>query len=189
MKLTGDKLMEYVEKKGKDAQEREDRLLEREARMKDKELEENEQKRQHELEMFQRRCEQGATTENQQINANKSYIKLAPFKLGDDVDLYLRNFEKGKAANNWSEVLGITELQNGFSFTPVARLISSLPRGHGYEEMKKEILKTFGNTIFDYLKKFSTIAQGGDISDNLCYVCPIIFRDGVNYVKAILLRQ
>ncbi|KAA0202274.1 hypothetical protein HAZT_HAZT006694 [Hyalella azteca] len=48
---------------------------------------------------------------------NRSFIKLAAYKEGEDVSIYLNTFEKVKEANQWSDSIAVTALLNGFANT------------------------------------------------------------------------
>lgn len=170
LSLGGEELMKYVEKKVSEGIARHERNLERqerernaerkenEAERKDKaaEREENERKRRHEVEM-------GARGGTENVASNRVSIKLSGYKDGEDVDIYLKTYESVKKANGWTNEVAITALRNGFTNSKVSQLIASMPTDISYNDMKTEILKSFGYTVYDYRMKFKTSKQ---VSEN-----------------------
>ncbi|KAA0202960.1 hypothetical protein HAZT_HAZT009342 [Hyalella azteca] len=113
--------------------------------------------------------------------ANRSFIKLAAYKKGEDVSIYLNTFEKVKEANQWSNSIAVTALLNGFANTKVSHFFSTLPMELSYGEMKLQIVKTFGFTIYDYQSRFRNAKKKTGsfrqfvfyLRENLCKMCQI----------------
>ena len=163
--LSDKALLDFASKKVADAIERQERHLEREAREKERLLEEKEKERdrerereQHQLELA--RLKPHGPNEVPEGGSNRSLIKLASYRDGDDVEVYLATFEMVRSANKWSDVVAMSALHNGFASSRVISLIVTLPVGITYEEMKKEIVKGFGFTAYDYQNSFRNTKQG-----------------------------
>ena len=167
MGLEGKRLLEYVEsrrerenKKRVEDLEREDRRMARDDRTRQAELEL--QQRQNELET--RRLElQGSANAGRSepalgMHASKAHIKLAQYKEGDDIATYLRNFERVKTANGWSDEVALSALINGFSGTKVCTFIDSIP-DLLYTDLKPLLLQSFGASIYDLQAKFRYAKQ------------------------------
>ena len=192
---TGPNLIKYVEerrvreeKKRKEQDEREERKLVREQKTREAELktreaelvmqqkhEENEAKR-IELELSR-----GANAGIPSSSENKSFIKLATYHDGEDISTYLRNFERVKIANRWTDDLSLTALINGFSGSKVSRFLDTLPN-LTYVELKPLIIQGFDASIYDLQNKFRFAKQSNEsmsqfvmrLNDFLSKICDII---------------
>ena len=162
MKLEGKQLLDFVETKVTSIREREERKLERDEAEKTREIEEREKDRILQLELAKLKSESEEDVSfqpNGDYSGGRSFIKLAVYRDGDCVDAYLRNFEQVRDANQWSEKVAITALQNGFTGSRIMDLISTLPFDITYDEMKKVILKSYGLSVYDYRDKFINLSQ------------------------------
>jgi hypothetical protein len=84
LQLTGQDLIEYVDRRVEDTVTREERAVEIATRMREQEMIEQEKQRKHELEMAKTRIE-GSVSGHGAIN--KTLIKLTPYKDEEDVDV------------------------------------------------------------------------------------------------------
>jgi hypothetical protein len=150
LELTRERAEQEVERE-KRAHEREVRALELE-KLK---LEDEISSRETQLELARLQANSAPTGSA----ANRSFIKLAAYKEGEDVSIYLNTFEKVKEANQWSDSIAVTALLNGFANTKVSHFLSTLPPELSYGDMKLQIVKTFGFTIYDYQSRFRNAKQ------------------------------
>ena len=171
MGLEGPQLLSYVDarrdresKKRIEDLEREDRRLARE----DSRLEREDQTRQAELEIrrleLQSSSASSSTASSERgvvSHEQKANIKLAQYKDGEDVSTYLRNFERVKTANGWSENVALSALINGFSGSKVSTFIDSVP-DLVYIELKPLLIQSFGATIYDLQAKFRYAKQSSE---------------------------
>ena len=128
------------------------------------------EKRAHEREMLQLRSElesarmqpnPGAGGSGASVNTgNKSLIKLSNYVDGDDVAVYLRMFEKVCEANQWTDQVSMSALMNGFSGSKISLFLNSVPSTMSLAEVKTQIIKSYGFTMYDYQKMFHETKQG-----------------------------
>ena len=74
--------------------------------------------------------------------------------------MYLQTFDRVKQANCWSDSVAKSALQNGFANSKVCTFISSIAIEEPYENIKLQIIKAFGFTIYDYQNRFHQTEQG-----------------------------
>lgn len=115
------------------------------------------------------------------VTTNKSYVKLTNYKDDEDIAVYLKIFERVTEANSWSPKVAMSALQNGFSGTKVSMFMNSLPAAMEYREVKVELIRSFGFTVYDYQKNFRHSKQGVEsfrqfvlmMKDNLSKMCEL----------------
>lgn len=169
----GKELNQYVEarvkretKKLKEDAEREDRYRQREEDRAKRELELKIKEldfKQREAEAEAERRAAGNTMEDvRHVEHTRAQIKLSTFRDGEDVEVYLKTFEKVKAANRWTDEVAITALANGFVNSKIGAFLDSLPDNLPYTEIKNEVVKSFGIHIYDLFCKFNYLKQGDE---------------------------
>ena len=186
--------------------DREELMREREERRKEKDLELriaelNIRKQEAELEASRQAISRqqnnvGGPNALFQQDSGRSVIKLTPFKDGEDVDVYLRTFDKVKEANGWTDKLSVTALMNGFLNTNVGRFIDTLPNTMNCDAVKTEIVRAFGKHIYDYQTKFHSLKQNEDnfgqyvrrLRENLLRMCTLasVNDDYDNLIEFVL---
>ena len=162
--LEGKNLLSYVEerrlreeKRLKESVEREERRLEREDKRLTLELEV--QRKREEAELARIASPNGGTVS--EGATPKNFIKLAQYKTGEDISVYLRNFERVRDANKWNADVAISALINGFSGTQVSAYLDSVTSLE-YSELKSQLVKAFGASIYDLQTKFRFSKQAGE---------------------------
>jgi len=127
--LDGAKLLKYVEERRVREEKRRQDEIEREERRQQREearlMLEAENKRLHELNEA-KRLERNDTSLNGP-ETSKTKIKLAQYQEKEDISIYIRNFERVRDVNGWSEDVAISALINGFSGTKVSIFLDTLP--------------------------------------------------------------
>jgi hypothetical protein len=119
------------------------------------------------------------------VPSSKSFIKLSNYKDGDDVAVYFKTFEKVCAANCWNDAVSMSALINGFSGTKICNFISTLASDLPYDNVKLEIIKAFGLTIYNYQHKFHFTKQSNEsfrqyvlgLKENLSKMCELAHVD------------
>ena len=152
---TGENLIKYVDerrarevKKQVESDEREERRLEREART--RELEINMQLKREENEARRLALESSrGNTPLVSSPQSRDVIKLAPYKESEEIGIYLRNFERVKEANSWSEDIALAALKNAFSGTKVSIFMDTLPPT-SYANLKSKLIQSFGENIYEF---------------------------------------
>jgi hypothetical protein len=195
----GTDLRDYVKKCKVEQQTREQQALEerrrisdedRERRLHDRELRELElRKIETDLELARVRS-QNVVARDPSTESDRSFIKLANYRDGSDVAVYFKTFEMVREANRWSDPVALSALANGFSGTRISSFISTLPSDFPYEEVKMQIIKSFGFTIYDYQAKFHNTKQGSEsfrqyvlfLRENLNKMCNLV-SVGKDYQK------
>lgn len=177
--------------------EREKRAHERELRaveLAGKKLEEERKGQEAQLEIARLQYGNGSVREPL---ANKSFIKLAGYADGEDVAIYLNTFERVKEANQWSDGVAIPALMNGFTNTRVSLFLSTLPPNSTYEEIRVQILKSFGFTIYDYQTRFRNAVQRTGsfrqfvlyLQENMTRMCAIAEVDTIKKLEELFLKD
>ena len=146
--------IEQEERKRVADDERDKRAHEREMRK----LEIENKEKEYQLELIR----SGNVDANVGVVNSKPNIKLTNYRDGDDIAVYFKTVEKVKTANGWDESVTLSALINAFSGTRVSAFLNNLPSTLSYEEIKLEIIKSFGLNIFDYQKKFHSTKQGSE---------------------------
>ena len=169
--LTGEKLIAYVEqrrqreeKKRREDEEREERRFQREQDSKKMELEakvkEDELKsKQLEIEKLKLQTSSTVVTPNSFQQVQSSTVKLNAYKDGDDLNVFLKTYDRVRTANNWNESIAITALMNAFVGSKIATFIDALPATTNLEDMKSEILSTYAANIYEHQNKFRFLKQ------------------------------
>ena len=162
--LEGEKLIKYVEertlreeKRLNESVEREERRLEREDKRITLELEIQRQREENELARGSRQPTNGVLDGA----TSKNFIKLAQYKEGEDISVYLRTFERVRDANKWSSDVAISALINGFSGTKVSVYLDSVTSLE-YAELKNQLIKAFGASIYDMQSRFRFSKQSSE---------------------------
>ncbi|XP_018018560.1 uncharacterized protein LOC108675084 [Hyalella azteca] len=186
------------------ARERAEQEIEREKRAHERELRALELEK---LKLQDERQAREAQLELARLQANsspinssgsRSVIKLAGYKDGEDVSIYLNTFEKVKEANQWSDTIAVTALLNGFANTKVSLFLSTLPLESTYAEIKHQIVKTFGYTIYDYQSRFRNAKQKSGsfrqfvlyLRENFSKMCQIAeVNNDVKKMEELLLKD
>ena len=157
-----DRLVKYVEERRKREEkkvvqdtEREERRIAREEQKSLRDLEVL--KAENELKQAQLALAQNGGGGNIE-GSTKANIKLAPYSDGDDIGVYLRNFERVRDANKWNADLAITALINGFSGTKVSLFLNTMDIVN-YVELKPLLLQSFGMSIYDIQNKLRFAKQ------------------------------
>ena len=156
--------------------------IEREVRAHEREL----RKMEYELEMA--RIQNGSSL--QRNMGTKPQIKLSKYEDGQDISIYLSTFEKVKAANNWSEAVAITALHNVFFGSSACKLLEKLPQQSDYAEIKRQLICSFGQSIYVHQRAFRGQRQGTEtfrqyainVKDNLDKMCDMV-GVGNDFVK------
>ena len=189
----GKGLQKYVEdrrlreeKRVKESVEREERRLEREDKRLTLELEV--QKKREENELARARPNSGVVTETA---TPKNLIKLAQYKEGEDINVYLRNFERVRDANKWNGDVAISALINGFSGTKVSVYLDSADL-LDYTLLKSQLVKAFGASIYDMQNRFRFSKQASEpisqfvvmLKDLLTKICESI-NVGTDFEKLL----
>ena len=168
-------LQNYVKTRIKQSLEHEQRALDRESQKQERELE----LKKIELEIA--RSNRDAEVGMQSVQSNKADIKLTPYKDSEDIGVYLRTFEKVKKANGWTESIALSALINGFTNTRVSLFLDNISPEVGYTEIKTNLLRSFGLTIYDYQNKFRSCKQSSEsfsqlvvaVRENLNKMCTL----------------
>ena len=181
-KYVTDRLEREERKRAEDA-EREERILSREDRKWERELEVQKLKEENEkmrLDLELQRINSGGG--GRPVNpSGKSTIKLSQYKDGEDISIYLKNFERVKGVNGWDDEVALSALYNGFIGSRVSPYLNSLQPDSNYDEIKKLLIAGFGASIYDIQMKFrfaklttETVAQFIVVlKDHLTKMCDI----------------
>ena len=161
-----DRLVKYVEERRKREEkkvvqdtEREERRIAREEQKSLRDLEVL--KAENELKQAQLALAQNGGGGGNIEGSTKANIKLAPYSDGDDIGVYLRNFERVRDANKWNADLAITALINGFSGTKVSLFLNTMDTVN-YVELKPLLLQSFGMSIYDIQNKLRFAKQSNE---------------------------
>ena len=92
----------------------------------------------------------------------RSQIKLAQFQEGGDISVYLNMFERVRQSNDWSERTAVSALFNGFAGTSVSLFLDKVPNDIDYDDLKDQLIKCFGPSIYNYFYKFRNSKQEGE---------------------------
>lgn len=111
----------------------------------------------------------------------KCHIKLTSYNDEDDVAIYLNVFECVRDANQWGPEVALSALVNGFAGTKVGHYMNSLNSNVRYDEVKLQLIKSLGYTIYDYQNKFNNVKQGKEffrqyvllLRKNLSHMCKL----------------
>ena len=190
---TGANLIKYVDerrareaKKQSEIEAREERRLEREAKTKELEitmqLKHEEAQLKHEENEAKRLDLESSRSETSPLSSTPAHnvIKLAAYKDNEEIGVFLRNFERVKEANKWSEGIALTALKNAFSGTKVSIFMDTLPPTN-YADLKMKLVKSFGENIYELQSKFRFAKQGHEpfsqfvlqLVDNLSRMCTL----------------
>lgn len=183
MKLEGEKLLNFVESKVQSSQERRDRLEKRreekaqrehELKVKAMEIEEREKEseKKYNLEMEKLKLSASATPSSSGTSPGvpKSQPPKGPKLLAfdestDDMDAYLRRFERYAKANNWAQenyAMYLSSLLKGKALDVYSRMpISDVD---DYSKLKDALLKRFQLTEEGFRKKFHDVKMNNDES-------------------------
>ena len=178
--LTGTKLSEYADKNVNDDYSRYERSLDREAKKLEIELKEKEEQRKHEaqtreheaktreheakmreqdLELQRLRQNNTTNTDSAALGSGSPKLKVSPYKEGECIDSYMKNFENIVELNEWNDKVAMTALHNAFVGSTVSKLVSDLYGTVDYKTLKTEILKACSYTIYEYAKLFNSTKQ------------------------------
>ena len=185
---TGENLINYVDerrareaKMQSESEAREERRLEREARTKELEIDMNLKREENETRRLQLESSRGGPNAPQASNVQvKSVIKLAPYNDTEEIGVYLRNFERVKDANSWTEDISIAALKNAFSGTKVSVFMDTI-RPTSYADLKDKLTKSFGENIYELQSKFRFAKQAREsfsqfvllLGDHLSKMCTL----------------
>ena len=177
-----DKRVEREEKRRTQEIEREERRQEREAKNRTLELEVQRAHEENEKLRVEAALGSGnSVNSGAPILEHKGGIKLAQFKEGEDISIYLKTFERVRDANKWSTDVALAALVNGFLGTKVSVFLDSL-NNLEYAELKPQLIQSFGASIYDLQKKFRYTKQTKEpisqlvvvLEDVLSKICDMI---------------
>ena len=178
--LTGEALLKYVNERLERDERQRERDLEREEREKRVEREEKELNRQHQLQMEKIELEKlqvqaemkkteseerhrasplnSSMTSTESTTATGKVPKLPAFKEGqDELDSYLRRFERFAKSNKWEETTWATYLSPlliGAALDVYSRM--AVDAAKDYTQMKEALLNRYNLTEEGYRMKFRT---------------------------------
>jgi hypothetical protein len=95
----------------------------------------------------------------------RSHVKLPKFEEGQDVDVFLRSFEKMAALHKWEKsdwAIHLVPLLTGKALEAYSRLSDS--DSGKYDRIKEAVLKRYELTSEAYRNKFRQARQGSDES-------------------------
>ncbi|XP_068245850.1 uncharacterized protein [Palaemon carinicauda] len=154
MGLSDEALLNFIEKKIKDSDERDRRHAEREERALMIKYEENEKQRAHELELQKIR---GATSNPSHVTVAVDTTRPLPFCDTDDITAYLVRFEKVAVSLNWernSWSVQLASLLRGKALDIYTSLSDDVTSD--YASLKEALLKGFKKTSDWYRTAFKT---------------------------------
>ncbi|XP_068211718.1 uncharacterized protein [Palaemon carinicauda] len=154
MGLSDEALLNFIEKKIKDSDERDRRHAEREERALMIKCEENERQRAHELELQKIR---GATSNPSHVKVAVDTTRPLPFCDTDDITAYLVRFEKVAVSLNWernSWSVQLASLLRGKALDIYTSLSDDVTSD--YASLKEALLKGFKKTSDWYRTAFKT---------------------------------
>ena len=171
--------LEREKKKLLDDADRENRMKDREAERETARLEiEN---RNLELRLQVAQAQNTGDASIVQPPESRSYIKLTPYKDGENVVVYLRTFDRVREANNWTECVAITALLNAFTNTKVGDFLDTIGSDRSLNLIKSDIIRSFGLNVYDYVHRFRNAKQVNEsfsqfvvqLRENLAKMCEL----------------